>query len=123
MESSQHLLECFAMSEQQFSAPEVAAVRHQYQTLLTITESIASHRDLSELFHDLAQSLGNILQFDYLSMRRHDPQGNVMRRRILERSSPVELDDELPVDGSRGGWVWENQQRCSSHCKKVDGYC
>jgi formate hydrogenlyase transcriptional activator len=98
------------MSDQKFQGQETAAVRDQYQTLLKITESIASRRDLSELFHDLAQSLRNLLQFDYLSMRLHDPQGNVMRRRILERSSPVELDQELPVGESLGGWVWENQQ-------------
>jgi formate hydrogenlyase transcriptional activator len=98
------------MTEQKSQGQETEAVRDQYQTLLKVTESIASHRDLSELFHDLAQSLRNILQFDYLSMRLHDPQGNVMRRRILERSSPVELDQELPVGGSLGGWVWENQQ-------------
>jgi formate hydrogenlyase transcriptional activator len=98
------------MSEETFQAQEAETVRDQYQTLLKITESIASRRDLSELFHDLAQSLRNLLHFDYLSMRLHDPQGNVMRRRILERSSPVELDQELPVGGSLGGWVWENQQ-------------
>jgi formate hydrogenlyase transcriptional activator len=98
------------MNQQKFQGQETEAVQDQYQTLLKITESIASHRDLSELFHDLAQSLRHVLQFDYLSMRLHDPQGNVMRRRILERSSPVELDQELPVGGSLGGWVWENQQ-------------
>jgi formate hydrogenlyase transcriptional activator len=98
------------MSEQKFQAQEAETARHQYQTLLMVTESIASHRDLSELFHDLAQSLRNVVQFDYLSIRLHDPQGNVMRRHILERSSPVELDQELPVGGSLGGWVWENQQ-------------
>ena len=98
------------MSDHKFQAQEAEAIRDQYQTLLKITESIASRRDLSELFHDLAQSLRNFLQFDYLSVRLHDPQGNVMRRHILERSSPVELDQELPVSGSLGGWVWENQQ-------------
>jgi formate hydrogenlyase transcriptional activator len=98
------------MSEEKFQAQEAETARHQYQTLLMVTESIASHRDLSELFHDLAQSLRNVVQFDYLSIRLHDPQGNVMRRHILERSSPVELDQELPVGGSLGGWVWENQQ-------------
>jgi formate hydrogenlyase transcriptional activator len=98
------------MSEQKFQGQETEAIRDQYQTLLKITESIASHRDLSALFRDLAQSLRNILQFDYLSVRLHDPQGNVMRIHTLEKSSPVELDQELPVSGSLGGWVWENQQ-------------
>jgi hypothetical protein len=54
------------VGERNFQSQEVEAVRHQYQTLLRITESIAGHRDLSELFHDLAQLLGNVLQFDHL---------------------------------------------------------
>jgi formate hydrogenlyase transcriptional activator len=98
------------MSEQKFPGQENQAVRDQYQTLLKITESIVSHRDLAELFRDLAQLLGNVVQFDHLSVRLHDPQGNVMRRHILEKSSLVDLDQELPVSGSLAGWVWENQQ-------------
>jgi formate hydrogenlyase transcriptional activator len=98
------------MSEQKFQAQELEAVRNQYNTLLEVTESIASHRDLSDLFHDLAQLLRKILQFDHLSVRLHDPQRNVMRRQNLEASSPVELDYELLVSGSLAGWVWQNQQ-------------
>ena len=98
------------MSEQKFQAQELEAVRNQYNTLLEVTESIASHRDLSDLFHDLAQLLRKILQFDHLSVRLHDPQRNVMRRQNLEASSPLELDYELLVSGSLAGWVWQNQQ-------------
>jgi formate hydrogenlyase transcriptional activator len=98
------------MIEQKSQPQELEAVRNQYNTLLEITESIASHRDLPDLFHDLAQLLRNILQFDHLSVRLHDPQRNVMRRQNLEASSPVELDYELPVSESLAGWVWQNQQ-------------
>ena len=72
------------VGERNFQSQEVEAVRHQYQTLLRITESIAGHRYLSELFHDLAQLLGNVLQFDHLSVRLHDSQRHVMRRYNLE---------------------------------------
>jgi formate hydrogenlyase transcriptional activator len=48
----------------------------KYQALLTVSQSIASHRDLSELFHDLSQRLGHVLQFDYLSLRLHDLERN-----------------------------------------------
>jgi hypothetical protein len=48
---------------------------------LEVIESIASHRDLSDLFHDLAQLLRNILQFDHLSVRLHDLERIVMRSR------------------------------------------
>ena len=105
---SRHILS--PMNERDFRDEKTEILCHQYQTLLEVTESIALHRDLSELFHDLAQSLRNVLQFDHLSVRLHDPQGNVMRRHILQRSSPVDLHKELPVSGSLVGWVWENQQ-------------
>jgi formate hydrogenlyase transcriptional activator len=98
------------MGGQDFRVEKAEVLCHQYQTLLEVTESIALHRDLSALFRDLAQSLRKALQFDYLSVRLHDPERQVMRIHILERSSPLELDDELPVSDSLGGWVWENQQ-------------
>jgi formate hydrogenlyase transcriptional activator len=84
----------------------------KYQSLLAVSESIALHHDLPELFHDLAQRLRHVLQFDYLSLRLHDPERNVMRRHILERSSPAEslVSDELPVEELLSGWVWENQE-------------
>jgi len=63
------------------------------RALFSVSESIASHRDLSELFHDLAQRLGDVIQFDYLSVRLHDSERNIMRRYVLERSSPVESFD------------------------------
>jgi formate hydrogenlyase transcriptional activator len=98
------------MSSQEFGDQKAAALQHQYQTLLEVTESIAAHRDLSELFHDLAQPLRNVLHFDYLSVRLHDPERNVMRIQILEKSAPGELVPELPVDESLAGSVWQTQQ-------------
>lgn len=84
----------------------------KYQSLLAVSESIASHHRLPELFHDLRQRLGRVLEFDYLSLRLHDPERNVMRRHILERSSRTEAGDfdELPVDEVLSGWVWKNQE-------------
>src|SRR5262245_22525050 len=85
-------------------------LRDQYQSLLEITESIVSRRDLTELLHDLARPLRNVLHFDYLSVRLHDPERNVMRIHMLEKSAPGELERELPVEGSLGGYVWQTQQ-------------
>src|SRR5919106_2119609 len=98
------------MSSQEVGDQKAEALRHQYQTLLEVTESIASHRDLSVLFHDLAQPLRNVLHFDYLSVRLHDPERNVMRIHILEKSATGELVAELPVGESLAGSVWQTQQ-------------
>jgi formate hydrogenlyase transcriptional activator len=99
-----------AMSSQEFADQKAETLREQYETLLEVTESIASHRDLSELFHDLVQPLRNVLHFDYLSVRLYDPERNVMRIHVLEKSAPGELVPELPVDESLAGSVWQTQQ-------------
>jgi formate hydrogenlyase transcriptional activator len=99
-----------SISDQEFEDRNTDALRDQYQTLLEVTESIVSHRDLSELFHDIAKPLRNVLPFDYLSVRLHDPERNVMRIHMLEKSAPGELVAELPVDESLAGSVWQTQQ-------------
>src|SRR5437899_12280475 len=44
----------------------------QRQALLEVAEAIALHRDLGELFHDLAGRLHRVVQFDYLNLVLHD---------------------------------------------------
>src|SRR5215469_11957909 len=80
--------------------------------LLEVSESIASHRDLGELFHDLAQRLPRTLEFSYIALILHDPERNVMRLHILEAPRPVHIAPgfELRVEESVGGWVWQHQQ-------------
>src|ERR671924_124814 len=103
------------MNSQEFVEQKAGALPGQYETLLEVIESIALHRDLSELFHDLAQPLRNVLHFDYLSVRLHDPERNVMRIHLLEKSAPGELVPELPVDESLAGFVWQTQQALLFH--------
>lgn len=91
---------------------EAEQLSAKYQGLLAVSESIASHRDISELFHDLSQRLGHIVHFDYLSIRLHDPARNVMSRYVLGPSTNpgAEIDHELPVTESLSGWAWQNQK-------------
>ena len=80
--------------------------------LAEVTESIASHRDLNELFRDLAQRLPRIVPFDYINLVLHDPARNVMRLQLLAApvESTIKPGAEFPVDGSPGGFVWTTQQ-------------
>jgi formate hydrogenlyase transcriptional activator len=86
--------------------------RDRLRLLLEVSESIASHRDLAELFHDLAQRLPRALEFSYIALILHDPEQNVMRLHILETPRPVSIAPgcEFPVEESVGGWVWRHQQ-------------
>jgi formate hydrogenlyase transcriptional activator len=84
----------------------------EYQALLEVAESIALHRDLDALFHDLAGRLHPIIEFDFLSLVLHDDARDVMRLHILETDLETDLQagKETPVDQSLGGEVWRTQQ-------------
>jgi formate hydrogenlyase transcriptional activator len=84
----------------------------QLRLLAEVSESIASHRDLNELFRDLAQRLPRIVPFDYINLVLHDAARNVMRLKLLIApvDATIKAGEDLPVDGSPGGLVWKTQQ-------------
>src|SRR5215475_5469224 len=86
--------------------------QRQYLTLNELSKAIASHRNLSDLFRDLAAHLHHIFDFQSISVMLHDESRNVMRLHILEASEPAfqQALQEIPIDGSITGWVWLNQQ-------------
>src|SRR5881296_2288084 len=86
--------------------------RDRLRLLLEVSESIASHRDLDELLHDLSQRLPPIVPFDYINVVLHDSAREVMRLHILAAPEPSTIRPglELPVDESPGGLVWKSQQ-------------
>ncbi len=89
----------------------------RYATLLELSKAIASHRNLSDLFHDLAARLHQIFDFRSIGVMLHDETQNVMRLHILETSEPAfqQAPAEVPIDGSITGWVWRNQQPVVVH--------
>jgi formate hydrogenlyase transcriptional activator len=86
--------------------------RDRFRLLLEVSESIASHPVLNELFDDLAHRLPRIVPFDYINLVLHDADKNVMRLHLL--SAPVESTikpgAEFPVGESPGGFVWQTQE-------------
>src|SRR5438105_1857851 len=91
---------------------QLAHERDRLRLLLEVSESIALHRDLGELFHDLAQRLPRLVPFDYINLVLHDPTREVMRLHVLAVPVPGTIRPglELPVDESPGGLVWKTQQ-------------
>ena len=65
-----------------------ASPEAQHQALLEVAEAISQHRDLGELFHELAERLHRVVKFEYLNLILHDPARNVMRLHILESEMP-----------------------------------
>ncbi len=97
----------------QILSPQEADLLHsQYQALLEISEAIAVHRDLNELFQDLAQRLPRIVPFDFINLVLHDPTSELMRLHTLvaPETSTIRPGLELPIDESPAGLVWKSQQ-------------
>jgi formate hydrogenlyase transcriptional activator len=97
------------------SPAQVAVVDEQtkkYLTLLELSKAIASHRDLSGLFHDLACRLQKLVDFSHLGVMLYDAKRNAMRFHLLETCEPAEWQNpsEVPMEGSIAGWVWEHQE-------------
>jgi len=106
------------MADPAISAPDVPAVapaehpRRQLEALLEVAESISQHRDLAALFHDLAERLHSVVDFDFLTLMLHEPTRNVMRLHILEARmpTPVKTGSEMAIESHPSGWVWQTQQ-------------
>lgn len=98
-----------ASSPVEIPAPKPAASQHQ--VLLEVSESIATHRDLPGLFHDLVERLPRLVNFDTLWLVLHEPARNVMRVHILETPSRTYVDFvERTIQDAPAGWVWERQE-------------
>jgi formate hydrogenlyase transcriptional activator len=96
------------------SPGQVAVVdeqRKKYLTLLELSKAIASHRDLTGLFHALACRLQSLVDFSHLGVLLYDQKRNVMRFHLLETCEPTEpqTPQDVPMEGSIAGWVWKNQ--------------
>ncbi len=89
----------------------------QYLTLLELSKAIASHRDLTRLFHDLACRLQMLFKFRSLAVMFHDSSHNIMRCHFLETCAPTkwQAPTEIPMEGSIAGWVWEHQEPIVVH--------
>jgi len=90
---------------------EMDLLHNQYQALLEISEAIASHRELEQLFKDLAPRLHRVVEFDFANLILHEPMRRVMKSHVLETPDPSYVcpEGECPME-TPGGWVWETQK-------------
>jgi formate hydrogenlyase transcriptional activator len=90
---------------------EIEALAQKYLALMEVSRAIASHRDLSELFDNMAESLHQLLGFHYLSVAVYQDELEQMRVHVLQSSlaKSVPHTFDLPIDSSTGGEVWKTQ--------------
>ena len=99
------------MAKQEILRQEPDLLHSQYQALLEISEAIASHRDLEQLFHDLAPRLHPVVRFDFMNLILYEPARKVMKSHVLETPDPNYScpPGECPME-TPGGWVWQTQE-------------
>lgn len=68
----------------------------------------------SDLFHNLAEPLHRVVDFDFLGLTLYESLRNIVRVQVLEKRQPaaggLPPGTELPANGSLAGWVCMNQQ-------------
>ena len=84
----------------------------RYRALLQVSEAIAIHHDLHELFRDLAQRLPRVVPVNFVALSLHDPARHLMRLHTLQANVPAEIvgGREESVEGTPTGLVWRAQQ-------------
>jgi hypothetical protein len=91
---------------------KATATSQQYRALFAVSDAIASHRNLSGLFPELASRLARVVSFDSFSLVLHDTASNVMRLHVLVspdwQGDPFIMD--LNPDDDPAGLVWQTQQ-------------
>ncbi len=92
--------------------PSNLANVERYRALLQVSESIASDRDLPELFRSLAALLHRLVTFDFICLTLPEPARGVVRVHVLESSLPTQIQPgfEIPMVEYVRQLVWENQQ-------------
>jgi formate hydrogenlyase transcriptional activator len=92
--------------------PSNPATVERYRALLQVSESIAAHRDLPDLFRSLAAFLHRLVTFDFICLTLPDLARNVVRLHVLESSLPTQFQPgyEIPMADNVRQLVWENQQ-------------
>jgi len=94
------------------SASPCDTLAERYQALLEVAEAISAHRDLHELFRDLAQRLPRVVHVNFVALSLHDPVRNTMRLHTIQANVPADLvgGHEGPVEESPAGLVWQTQE-------------
>src|SRR4029077_7438138 len=93
------------------SASPCETLAERYEALLEVAEAISAHRDLHELFRDLAQRLPRVVHVNFVALSLHDPVRDTMRLHSIQANVPADLvgGHEGPVEESPAGLVWGTQ--------------
>jgi formate hydrogenlyase transcriptional activator len=91
---------------------QAVSADQQYRALLAVSEAIVSHRDVSALFHELADRLHQVVRFDYLGLQLHEAASNTVRTSVLEPPETIAppAAGGIPMEDIPAGLVWQTQR-------------
>src|SRR5262245_4767998 len=94
------------------SCEELIRGRDQLRLLIEVSEAVATHRNLTTLFRDLAKRLPAIVPVEFIALFLHDPVKDVMRVDMLGTADADSIPPglEVPVSDSFSGLVYTTQQ-------------
>ncbi|MGE3979334.1 MAG: sigma 54-interacting transcriptional regulator, partial [Nitrospira sp.] len=84
----------------------------RYQALLEVAHAISSHRDLDDLFRELAQRLPRVVRVNYVDLSLYDPAKKIMRLQTIQANVPADLvgGHEVAIEDCPSGLVWQTQR-------------
>ena len=85
----------------------------RYDALLRVSETLAGHKTMAELFQVLAYHLHLVVPFDYLALILHDEPSHQMRLTVLEPADivvPSEVASQPVAERGPAATVWETQK-------------
>ena len=86
---------------------------NKFLALCKVSRTIACHRTIPDLLHNVAPPLRRVIDFDFLALMLYDALRNVMQVRTLEKvgegTVALQPGTEFPADRSWAEWLRENQ--------------
>lgn len=79
------------------------------EILLQLADVVVRQSTVAGLSRELVQCLHRFFPFEVAGFCLHDPSKNVMRLTVWNGATPHGAD-EVQVEGSTCGWVWQNQR-------------
>jgi formate hydrogenlyase transcriptional activator len=85
----------------------------RYAALLEMADVVSRHRAAADLFRDLTPRLQAVVPFDLINFSLHDPIRNQMKMYVWGGAERLDAPQEVAVEESVTGWVWQNQTAVS----------
>lgn len=82
----------------------------RYEALLQMVDVAVRHASVPELCRELVPRLHEFFRFQIAGLCLHDPSKDVMRFMVCEGDNSLCMPREMPIEGTVGGWVWQNQR-------------